>query len=59
VPPSSNTGIASVSADESLTPFFQTQQDEDFRATWDVVQNGFVDDPQQAVRRPTSLSLKS
>jgi hypothetical protein len=55
VPPSGATGIASVKADESLAPLFQPLQAQEFRATWDAVQHGFVDDPQQAVRKADEL----
>ena len=43
------------SEDESLEPLFSPDAARDFRASWDAVQIGFVDDPQQAVRKPDEL----
>jgi len=34
-----------------LAPLFLTDAAADFRARWDAVQIGFVDDPKQAVRK--------
>lgn len=42
-------------ADESLAPLFTPEAARDFRASWDAVQIGFVDDPQQAVRQADEL----
>ncbi|VTU16109.1 hypothetical protein H6CHR_00438 [Variovorax sp. PBL-H6] len=42
-------------ADESLAPLFAPEAARDFRASWDAVQIGFVDDPQQAVRQADEL----
>ena len=44
-----------VSDDEPLAPLFQAQEANDFRASWDTVQSGFVDDPQQAVHQADAL----
>lgn len=41
--------------DESLDPLFSPDAARDFRASWDAVQIGFVDDPQQAVRKADEL----
>ena len=42
-------------ADESLAPLFTPEAARDFRASWDAVQIGFVDDPQRAVRQADEL----
>ena len=44
-----------VSDAEPLAPLFQAQEAHDFRASWDRVQSGFVDDPQQAVHQADEL----
>ena len=41
--------------DEQLAPLFMPQMAQDFRARWDEVQIGFVDDPTQAVRKADEL----
>ena len=43
------------SEDESLEPLFSPDAARDFRASWDAVQIGFVDDPKQAVRQADQL----
>ena len=43
------------SDDESLEPLFSPDSARDFRASWDAVQIGFVDDPKQAVRQADQL----
>ena len=40
---------------EPLAPLFLPKEANDFRATWDAVQIGFVDDPKQAVRKADEL----
>jgi hypothetical protein len=45
----------SKSEDESLDPLFSPDVARDFRASWDAVQIGFVDDPKQAVRKADEL----
>lgn len=40
---------------EALAPLFQPEQAQAFRATWDTVQIGFVDDPTLAVRHADEL----
>ena len=42
-------------ANEQLAPLFLPQMAEQFRARWDEVQIGFVDDPTQAVRKADEL----
>jgi hypothetical protein len=41
--------------DDSLEPLFSPDATRDFRASWDAVQIGFVDDPRQAVRQADDL----
>jgi hypothetical protein len=41
--------------DDALAPLFTTDATRDFRARWDAVQIGFVDDPKQAVREADEL----
>ncbi len=41
--------------EEKLAPLFVTDAAADFRARWDAVQIGFVDDPRQAVRQADEL----
>jgi hypothetical protein len=43
------------SEDDSLEPLFSPDAARDFRASWDAVQIGFVDDPKQAVREADEL----
>jgi len=43
------------SGDESLEPLFSPDAARDFRASWDAVQIGFVDDPKQAVHQADQL----
>jgi hypothetical protein len=40
---------------EPLAPLFLPAEANDFRAAWDAVQIGFVDDPKQAVRKADEL----
>jgi hypothetical protein len=40
---------------EPLAPLFLAKEANDFRAIWDAVQIGFVDDPKQAVRKADEL----
>jgi len=42
-------------ADDALAPLFTPEAARDFRASWDAVQIGFVDDPQRAVRQADEL----
>ena len=49
-------GVAQIRKEESkLAPLFTEDAAADFRSRWDVVQRGFVDDPQQAVRAGDEL----
>jgi hypothetical protein len=41
--------------DQQLAPLFAADVAGDFRARWDAVQIGFVDDPRQAVRQADEL----
>jgi hypothetical protein len=41
--------------EEQLAPLFASDVAGDFRARWDAVQIGFVDDPRQAVRQADEL----
>ena len=43
------------SEDEQLAPLFLPDAAKSFRARWDAVQIGFVDDPKQAVQRADEL----
>ena len=40
---------------EELAPLFTAENAADYRARWDVVQRGFVDDPARAVREGDAL----
>ncbi len=40
---------------EQLAPLFVPEVADDYRARWDIVQKGFVDDPRQAVRQGDEL----
>ena len=52
----SSTGAATALAvDEQATPLFSPEEAKDFRARWDAIQVGFVDEPRQAVRQADSL----
>jgi len=44
-----------IKEDTKLAPLFTQDVAGDFRARWDVVQRGFVDDPQAAVRAGDEL----
>jgi hypothetical protein len=49
-------GVAKIIKPESkLAPLFAEDAAADFRSRWDVIQRGFVDDPQQAVRAGDEL----
>jgi hypothetical protein len=41
--------------DEKATPLFSPEEAKDFRARWDAIQVGFVDEPRQAVQQADSL----
>ncbi len=48
-------GAAPASDGETLVPLFQAEESRAFRATWNEVQIGFVDDPKLAVRKADEL----
>lgn len=52
----SSTGAATAPAlDEQATPLFSPEEAKEFRARWDAIQVGFVDEPRQAVQQADSL----
>jgi hypothetical protein len=48
-------GEVRTSSEEALTPLFTQHAMTDFRSRWDVIQSGFVDDPEGAVRAGNDL----
>jgi hypothetical protein len=48
-------GVVKTTSEKSLDPLFTVDASTDFRSRWDVVQRGFVDDPQEAVRAADEL----
>ena len=53
---SSSGGAATAPAlDEKATPLFSPEEAKDFRASWDAIQVGFVDEPRQAVQQADRL----
>ena len=46
---------STVKEDTDLAPLFESGAAADFRARWDLVQRGFVDDPKLAVRSADEL----
>lgn len=54
-PQARNTDADAMPDGEPLAPLFLPKEANDFRATWDAVQIGFVDDPKQAVRKADEL----
>ncbi len=52
----SSAGAATAPAlDEQAAPLFSPEEAKDFRARWDAIQVGFVDEPRQAVQQADSL----
>ena len=52
----SSAGAATALAiDEQAAPLFSPEEAKDFRARWDAIQVGFVDEPRQAVQQADSL----
>ena len=52
----SSAGAATAPAvDEHAAPLFSPEEAKDFRARWDTIQVGFVDEPRQAVQQADSL----
>jgi hypothetical protein len=47
--------MAADQRDEELEPLFADRAAADFRDRWSIVQQGFVDDPQKAVRQGDEL----
>lgn len=45
----------SVASDERATPLFSPEEAKEFRARWDTIQGGFVDEPRGAVEQADSL----
>ena len=49
-------GVATaLAADEQAAPLFSPDEAKDFRARWDAIQVGFVDEPRRAVEQADSL----
>ena len=48
-------GVVKTTAEKTLAPLFTQHATTDFRSRWDVIQRGFVDDPQEAVRAGDDL----
>jgi hypothetical protein len=48
-------GVVKMTSEKTLAPLFTQHATTDFRSRWDVIQRGFVDDPQEAVRAGDDL----
>ena len=48
-------GVVKTTHEKTLAPLFTQHATTDFRSRWDVIQRGFVDDPEQAVRAGDDL----
>jgi hypothetical protein len=48
-------GVVKTTTEKTLAPLFTQHATTDFRSRWDVIQRGFVDDPQAAVRAGDDL----
>ena len=48
-------GVVKTTPEKTLAPLFTQHATTDFRSRWDVIQKGFVDDPQEAVRAGDDL----
>jgi hypothetical protein len=48
-------GPAALATDEQAAPLFSPEEATKFRARWDAIQGGFVDEPRQAVEQADSL----
>ena len=48
-------GVIKTTSEKTLAPLFTQHATTDFRSRWDVIQRGFVDDPQEAVRAGDDL----
>ena len=53
--PSSAGAATALAIDEQAAPLFSPEEAKDFRAQWDAIQVGFVDEPRQAVQQADSL----
>ena len=53
--PLRETNLPTRSEEEELAPLFAQDAAKGFRARWDAVQIGFVDDPKQSVRKADEL----
>lgn len=53
--PANRTSATQADADEKSTPLFASGESTDFRARWDAVQVGFVDEPRHAVEEADGL----
>lgn len=48
-------GVVKTTSEKTLDPLFTPDAATAFRSRWDVIQRGFVDDPQEAVRAGDEL----
>jgi hypothetical protein len=48
-------GVVKTTSEKTLAPLFTQHATTDFRSRWDVIQRGFVDDPEKAVRAGDDL----
>jgi hypothetical protein len=48
-------GVIKKTSEKTLAPLFTQHTMTDFRSRWDVIQRGFVDDPEEAVRAGDDL----
>src|ERR1700685_2555011 len=48
-------GVVKTTSEKTLAPLFTQHATRDFRSRWDVIQRGFVDDPEEAVRAGDDL----
>jgi hypothetical protein len=48
-------GVIKTTSEKALASLFTQHATTDFRSRWDVIQRGFVDDPQEAVRAGDDL----
>jgi hypothetical protein len=48
-------GVIKTTSEYTLSPLFTQHAMTDFRSRWDVIQRGFVDDPEEAVRAGDDL----
>jgi hypothetical protein len=48
-------GVIRTTSEKTLAPLFTQHATTDFRSRWDMIQRGFVDDPEEAVRAGDDL----